>query len=633
MLNFEQAYSSAEHHIYSRPNKVALLRNHINYIAEYIYSVYLSYPEKSLDEIIDFIYDDFENSSKVPLINPFIHYSSIRYEACKYLINNPSKVEELLETIKTKSLKDTRTNKDDPNVVPKGFSGDFEESLLYFALYEKSDFDTYLSEFSEEEIDFVKTHIDVLRKNLGGIPYVTRMFLEKSIPLVVGSYSKRFRAYLEQNEAKYEKELKRSLATSISSLAKTLDKYGLLQSSCDSYNIQMEELGMPELSIPENSSKNNPNLLSLLSEGYLVGLPLEQLLLLNHFYINRISKEFEKIKDGLFVIEDLNLYDDIIARKGNNVGYSIDSDTIYEELLKMQVLQMAANDYYAQMPNDLSELANTLEADSTVRHSSILANARKLWNKKYVDTFYPDIPLEDRKKYLSYDLSFYLNLHDPIYASYVYKDHSSTAIMAHLLHSKKLVNWGYIPEFNPYGENTISAGNKFILIGVDCEGLNRPVFTHEISSKLRDFFTTYTEKPLIPIYEGMEDFTAPEHIQSKHPSAYANTDILKNNIIAPFSVKHKKFIKSAKKLEISQASASRLISHIEFLRCHSNFPAHLKTATQNPDTGELTFSKPNRFVALDTGEFYEELNGELIPLQNISLSSKGVLKTDDTERI
>ena len=25
MLNFEQAYSSAEHHIYSRPNKVALL--------------------------------------------------------------------------------------------------------------------------------------------------------------------------------------------------------------------------------------------------------------------------------------------------------------------------------------------------------------------------------------------------------------------------------------------------------------------------------------------------------------------------------------------------------------------------------------------------------------------------------
>lgn len=96
--------------------------------------------------------------------------------------------------------------------------------------------------------------------------------------------------------------------------------------------------------IPKTSGKDNPDVYTIFSEAYLKNLSLEQLILLNHFYINRISKEFEAVKNALFVIDSLNLYPDIIDGE-ENIGYNIPEEILYNELLKISLLQIPQKNF------------------------------------------------------------------------------------------------------------------------------------------------------------------------------------------------------------------------------------------------------------------------------------------------
>lgn len=625
MQKFEEALSKVSNYANLNTRELRLLRNHINQISEYIDYLQSMYPDKTTDEIVNLINEDYEFCSNSIFSNTGIRSSSIQYEACCYLINHPQKITELLNTIEQNNIKDDRT----PAEIEAGcesYSSDFEDSLLRFVLYRKEDFKQVVAEIPPDVIPLLKQNKDLLKKNMNALPFPQRKAIADYLKYIDSSYPNQIKRFMIESKPFYEQNFKDDLITSIDSITTALDTYGFLEKYENLYNEQVEELNLPGLKIPTTDGKENPNLGTIFAPEHLRNLSLEELISLNHFYINRISKEYDHLKDALFVIDDLNLYQEILAGK-TNIGSTLSEDDLYYEYLKLSLLELPTRDFYRRTQakldasTDLShtiydkeEYKDVLE-NGVVEESfyPVISEAKRSWNKKYRDYFSEKLPGKDHN--LGEDLGFYLHLYNPYFAAYQFKGHSSSAIMAHLHHSPT-ANWGYIPEFSRDGKNSIENHEKFILIGVDCEGLNRPIYTHELSDNFKNFFKTYTGSTLIPIYEGCSDFRVPSSIARKHPSTYSSSNTLKNNIALPLSKKQKKYIKLARKdNSVITPENHYLIKHLDFLRDSKYFPEHLKISTLDPKKNKSILVKPSRFIDLETGKCYEKVNDELTEIK------------------
>lgn len=171
MLIFKEAFSNILNYVNLNPELLSYLRTNINFISDYIYDISYDNPDLSIEEIIGIIRDDYDYFANCIYSNSGIRSTSLRYEACNYLLDNPQKISELLKIIENDNLSPEDTYSSANIEI---YSTDFEETLLKFILYRKTELDTYLSDYSLNDIEYIQNYIDIIRKNLKRQPYIKR---------------------------------------------------------------------------------------------------------------------------------------------------------------------------------------------------------------------------------------------------------------------------------------------------------------------------------------------------------------------------------------------------------------------------------------------------------------------------
>ena len=140
-------------------------------------------------------------------------------------------------------------------------------------------------------------------------------------------------------------------------------------------------------------------------------------------------------------------------------------------------------------------------------------------------------------------------------------------------------NWGYIPERYPKGLNSIEAGRRYILVGIDFPRYNMPVRLHIDRERLANLVKIGLGSNKIPVYKGHEDF---ERVKLDGRRRYMGTQIL-----MPIQKEQRKALEEAVNKQTDNPNY-KLIAHLNWLAYPNRIPEHLK-------------NQPEREVDLETG--------------------------------
>lgn len=356
----------------------------------------------------------------------------------------------------------------------------------------------------------------------------------------------------------------------ILSMAKNFfDTYNTLDKLTMAHNLQLKSLWLEDLSYNMNPSPQNPNDIgvnTLLSKENLEKISTQELSVLNLFWQNKYAKELIDIGFGYFAFQQLDLYD-----KLQNDSIKIDDNTMKNIILKYNILQRLCEKIYNMKIHNKEnpKVINNLADEYKQVFSSIL----------------PDM-LND----LHQDLEQCINRILASKNTYAMKSNLLCGNILDLVNNKKLRNWGYINDNDRNDLNSFQSKNKYILIGIDYPGLNRPVKIHVERELLQQSLIGSDQLTKIPIYEGENDFRI-------------NYEQLPTHIVLPLEKRHKEFLRNRKNISPENFKYT-IITHMQFLANQDKFPIHLKGKDGK---------RKRKFIDVFTGETYIENGKTLIP--------------------
>ena len=140
-----------------------------------------------------------------------------------------------------------------------------------------------------------------------------------------------------------------------------------------------------------------------------------------------------------------------------------------------------------------------------------------------------------------------------------------------------LVKKGSIRNFGVIKEEKKQDGK--ILIGIDAEGFNMPLRLHMNKQDIIDYFKSGGVSPIIPIYEGAEDFK------------YKDGRNIPTFLLLPLSRNQKNFLNKTDNTQDTPYDNYR--SHLRFLANNDKFPPHLKNSYGK---------RERKYLNLETGE-------------------------------
>ena len=345
--------------------------------------------------------------------------------------------------------------------------------------------------------------------------------------------------------------------------------YKILEALISQYNKQLESLWIEKLGYAMEPKDNNMGVNGLLSDENLQNMPTEELAVLNMFWQNKYAKELVNIGFGYFAFKQLNLYD-----KLSDKSIKIDNESIKNLMAKYNILERICIKIY----------------NCKIQHQDYSYIVKNLSDeyKSCFSNFFPNIDND-----LSDDISQCI---DPILVVqniYSIKTNLLCSTIMGLIGNKKLKNWGYINDNEKGKPNTIKSKNKFILIGIDYPGLNRPVCVHIDREKLQDIFINSNQESLIPMYEGDEDFDI-------------NFEHLKTHIVLPLEKSHKVFLRNIPK-DGTLNFNTLLLRHTAFLANQDKFPEHLKQEQNGKKT------RVRKYINLFSGDIFVEQGKKIVP--------------------
>lgn len=272
----------------------------------------------------------------------------------------------------------------------------------------------------------------------------------------------------------------------------------------------------------------------------------DELSVLNIFWQNKYSKLQNAVGFGYFVLNQLNLTNDM-----KNIDQNIDDETIKNLLIKYKTLEKLSTQIYNMKlkGKNPEKLIKKLELDYQKTFSSLL----------------PDL-----KNSLQDDITQCIDRFMSVRNIYAVKANLICGVIVDFVDNKKLKNWGYINDNKDTDLNSIQTQNQNIAIAIDYPGLNRPIVVHIDSDLLLNTLMNTKQTTMLPIYEGIEDF------YSDYDNINGNTiyDLLPNHITLPLEKRQKKFIQSK---EIPEGNRKyKFLQHCKFLANPDKFPKHLK---------------------------------------------------------
>lgn len=339
---------------------------------------------------------------------------------------------------------------------------------------------------------------------------------------------------------------KNNLAIRIKKIAEFLDKVNLLEYYNSTNNSRLEKLKIKELQFSKDELFS-----SLTDLTKMNSYSIEALLGLSAFYANRVTKLAPRLCKGIYILEKLDLYQEIYDNKSFTINDLPCTDSELKEF--MAQYDLFINDLQSNLSKEDYELSDD--------YSEMVEEKHKKLFDKYQDGYENRFPgcYED-------DFDFIIkNLDSFVDCLYLLKDESIKTLLYTAIkdNKKNIINWGYISESNRADFNKL-------LLGFDIQSLNMPIKLHVEKEDLLNFIKSITGKPLIPCYIG--DNALNSNI------GYVSTQVL---TVVP---KDKK-----RDLLKNNSVQSMFINHLKWIQRPLNIPEYYK-------------SKPERYFNLETSE-------------------------------
>ena len=494
------------------------------------------YPNKSFREICEIFENDMVNKSNTNY-ECIQELSGIPYQmlACKHLLSDEKTLQKIYSKYK---------NKEDLNFSDKSlFTYDIEKSsnllvksLLTIFRKQSAEREKQNSRPlpKEAEYKFLKSSLKVLP------PALENIYKKDNIDILL--FAKNF---FSEND--------------------------LLKEFVNDHNSQQTALWLEDLAYTLDYSEDNQKNLgvnNILSKDNLKKMSAQQLAVLNIFWQNKYAKKLTNTNVGYFILQQMDI---------NNIKNELSDSIISNLLVKYRFLEFLSNKIY----------------ENTVSNNNLELTIKKFEKKfdyEYKKYFSNSLPY--MKHDLHTDLEQCINLNLATKNIYAVKNNLIASTITILSDNKKIKNWGYINDSNDE-YNTIQNGSKYILIGIDYPGLNKPVKIHVDREFLAESIFKSKLTNLIPIYEGNSDYDN-------------NFSNLTTPLVLPFEKSHRDFLRT---VDLAKKNFNTLIlRHTAFLANPDKFPEHLKVTDKKGNK-----VRKRRYIDLFSGRTFVEEGKNIVP--------------------
>ena len=438
--NFEEMTKQAERKINSRD--IETMKNTINTIfmsiKDTIYSHGNKLEEKSNEEINDIAYKA-EQAIQQVLKDCLMKVSyNIPTEGEAHTLNAYQCL--LYDHQRRKDIynkiKDIETNK-----LNKGYLGNNieknQEFLMKQVLAIYREITDTITEKEYYVLERYKRSDDVKRIARETLPEADMERLDARSKMIGKESEKIEEAFLGSRDI-FSDNIRRKYITALRVIGKIIKDFGLFKIYEQRENARINDIGIEE---------ENINLEEYFNKEFLETLPIKTLIAMNVFWENRLTKEIQRISNGIFIMQDLNLIEQILKDDKKYEKFPFDKlpdDTIEAELIKTEILneisQICIDDMEKAMKGKKQEeFVEKIDMDPYVKGVSPQYQAKynKYFSKKIPNTL----------NILDYDLlDKYLTGKNIVNNLYIGKNANVLALIESCITRDTIQNWGYIEE-------------------------------------------------------------------------------------------------------------------------------------------------------------------------------------------
>lgn len=565
-------------------------------------------PNATDEEVYDYFSQMFADINLEIVKIPIIKNATLEYNICKYLNRNDHERKEAYEKVRREEERKGKTLYSEDGIRDYNSNRLSASRMITIqALKEMRERQDGFSPEDRKEIEaFFRLPRSVQSKHKRTLDSATRRNFDELKDLFAENEYTQFSIFLKKCEPLLAEHLKEDYITSITTLGNMFKTLGLLSDYSRSHDELMGRLRLEGLEYPlEKSEENTLSIEDLFKEENLKKLPLEQLSMLNSFWLNRFTKEVEYINKAFFIVKNMGLLDEIkSAKPEGRLGYispKVDKDELRGLYSKMNFLHQLSTMILYKFKDEegetlIEEIPNS-DKKRVVKRIDAEPVFMQLHNdigNQYASHFGKVTP--EAGNSLVEELEDYRIMENAIHNTYRAKDKNIIAILSNLYETGFSKNWGIIQE-KGYKDS------RMILLGIDVAGLNMPVRLHVERSLVKDFLKGYKGDTMFPIYDGDKDFNV--------LGEYMRTPLL-----MPICDKQKRGLKELMQKPIHPYK--NLVEHLSFLST-GDFPDHLKIDTISKKKGKkkiIRKAPPKRYIDLSTGdEFTENVKGEYVKIE------------------
>lgn len=579
----------------SRSREPEYINHFFPVIHRYIQKLKAQNPDLTLEELKQIMEEDIFEFSKAVFVGCNAPDAYIEYACSAYLAKNPNELNRILTQIKEEGLQ----AKD----IAFYSQGNWSKDLLEYVLVLQANFPETLENLEQflERTDLpdilhstlspqekARTANEYIRKSIKA-PY------RKDCLTATNVYLYGIRAYVTEDRDIQEKHLRTNLVEYITAMTTQLKKFGFLEQYSRKHAKQVETLGISNLAYSET------DLDKLLNLNFLSALPIDELLALAVFWLNRYTKEFDTYANAMFAIREFDLLPQMLA-SNNTSSVFVPEEQLKDMLVKMNTLYYPCVQCFEehQAECNMCEMELTEEEDKgnyvLFSYEPLAERLQEDFGTEYTEYFSQGS--YEAKHDLREDVLFYAKMQSPIYAAKTTKDEFLTSMLISLQNNPNLVNGGIVLEPELPEESVLQ--QRFIGLALDYN-LSAPIRLHIRLDDVRDFLTSFQDHAKIQIYEGNEDFRLPKN------------QIMKNHLVLPFDRKMQKSLKDYARKELADMppKLQRCVQHLNFLRDPKQVPPYLLTTVINEKgKPEQVFQK--RYIDLQDGLTYTLEEGKYV---------------------
>lgn len=493
------------------------------------------------------------------------------------LNNNPHLLKKYYEELKSTDLEDFDLNRDKDELYGNEIDCQiFEVKVLLQSIRrEKDTIDPVMMKFAKN-IDECKDpkEKESYKKELENDLELKQMYEYAEI-FLQESEEEMLKKYTEYRLKNAETMLRDNEKRRLKTAGQFFKKYDLLEKMRNKINNDYEEMGLGEMSYPERTEdlQEDIGVENIFEDEYIDKLDDEQLAVLNAYWQNRYTKEAENIKNALFSIENLQLWEKILD---DNILDNVSDDELWNLLQKIRICNKVFKEIKDKAtikeeiaPNITCNLLDLNQIDENF----------KVQYKNYFDKAF-----SQNQNDFNQDFCIGQSTRNIIDTIYNIKSINIKQLLLNIERSSKITNWGYIEEKRK-GVNSIKRGKENILIGIDYPGFNIPIMLHTNRKQLLKYFSQTKENTIIPLYEGEKDCEYMGKLKAR-------------SILMPLTEKRESFIIRMNK------QAKAIDKNYIFVRHLGNLVTKKVKSIQK--------IYPTKYVDLENGNIGHKVNGEFI---------------------